>query len=349
MRIVELILDEQDEMAGVDAVSLVEYPAIEENFVALKEQITLAEVDKEKHILMGAALVPQKPIYRKNGDEEFYIFFSKETIEKVSQLFLKNSKHKNATMEHDYQLSDMTIVESWIVEDAVHDKSRKFGMEVPVGTWMVSMKVEDDSVWNDYVKTGKVKGFSIEGYFADRYQMNEEDKLINEIKEIIMREEKSVYKALFSEQEPKKVELGLGEDIKRQKNTAAKALSKLKAAYKQFKPMSDKMVKLQPSAEDVVKEYNSVKKKYVPTKDKFDQSSNNLKNVYNDAYNEYTILSKLLNTLDRKLEELDIDPSKNKDWMAGNDVEIDLNDTMNEINREYSASKKIREKDNPFK
>jgi len=207
MRIVELILDEQDEMAGVDAVSLVEYPAIEENFVALKEQITLAEVDKEKHILMGAALVPQKPIYRKNGDEEFYIFFSKETIEKVSQLFLKNSKHKNATMEHDYQLSDMTIVESWIVEDAVHDKSRKFGMEVPVGTWMVSMKVEDDSVWNDYVKTGKVKGFSIEGYFADRYQMSEEDKLINEIKEIIMREEKSVYKALFSEQEPKKVEL----------------------------------------------------------------------------------------------------------------------------------------------
>jgi hypothetical protein len=207
MRIVELILDEQDEMAGVDAVSLVEYPAIEENFVALKEQITLAEVDKEKHILMGAALVPQKPIYRKNGDEEFYIFFSKETIEKVSQLFLKNSKHKNATMEHEYQLTDMTIVESWIVEDAVHDKSRKFGMEVPVGTWMVSMKVEDDSVWNDYVKTGKVKGFSIEGYFADRYQMSEEDKLINEIKEIIMREEKSVYKALFSEQEPKKVEL----------------------------------------------------------------------------------------------------------------------------------------------
>ena len=101
----------------------------------------------------------------------------------------------------------MTIVESWIVEDEVHDKSRKFGMEVPVGTWMVSMKVEDDSVWNDYVKTGKAKGFSIEGYFADRYQMSEEDKLINEIKEIIMREEKSVYKALFSEQEPKKVEL----------------------------------------------------------------------------------------------------------------------------------------------
>jgi len=165
---------------------------------------------------MGAALVPQKPIYRKNGDEEFYIFFSKETIEKVSQLFLKNSKHKNATMEHDYQLTDMTIVESWIVEDAVHDKSRKFGMEVPVGTWMVSMKVEDDSVWNDYVKTGKVKGFSIEGYFADRYQMSEEDRLINEIKEIIMREEKSVYKALFSEQEPKKVELGLLDDAKKE-------------------------------------------------------------------------------------------------------------------------------------
>ena len=223
MRIVELILDEQDEMAGVDAVSLVEYPAIEENFVALKEQITLAEVDKEKHILMGAALVPQKPIYRKNGEEEFYIFFSKETICKVSQLFLKNSKHKNATMEHEYQLTDMTIVESWIVEDEVHDKSRKFGMEVPVGTWMVSMKVEDDSVWNDYVKTGKVKGFSIEGYFADRYQMSEEDRLINEIKEIIMREEKSVYKALFSEQKSNKVELGLVDDLEKKESLIKEA------------------------------------------------------------------------------------------------------------------------------
>ena len=247
MRIVELILDEQDEMAGVDAVSLVEYPAIEENFVALKEQITLAEVDKEKHILMGAALVPQKPIYRKNGDEEFYIFFSKETIEKVSQLFLKNSKHKNATMEHDYQLSDMTIVESWIVEDAVHDKSRKFGMEVPVGTWMVSMKVEDDSVWNDYVKTGKVKGFSIEGYFADRYQMSEEDRLVNEIKEIIMREEKSVYKTLFSEEkkeaktEMSKIELSIRSELVDAIKTLKKNKLKGDAEAKQLNDMFAKV------------------------------------------------------------------------------------------------------------
>ena len=254
MRIVELILDEQDEMAGVDAVSLVEYPAIEENFVALKEQITLAEVDKEKHILMGAALVPQKPIYRKNGDEEFYIFFSKETIEKVSQLFLKNSKHKNATMEHDYQLSDMTIVESWIVEDAVHDKSRKFGMEVPVGTWMVSMKVEDDSVWNDYVKTGKVKGFSIEGYFADRYQMSEEDRLLNEIKEIIM-----------SEQEPKKVELGMMDDIVQSvKNTRKlmdvaenKGLSSLKSVILK---VEDDFVKGYRSASDGIELIEKIEK-----------------------------------------------------------------------------------------
>ena len=175
MNIIELILDDNDEMTGIEAISVVENPAIEEDFIALKaEEIKLAEVDKEKRILMGAALIPNKPIYRRNGENEFYIFFSKETVLKASQLYLKRGNQGEATLEHQEKIKDMTVVESWLIEDEVHDKSRKYGLNMPIGTWMVSMKVDNDEIWNDYVKTGKVKGFSIEGYFADKLERPKE-------------------------------------------------------------------------------------------------------------------------------------------------------------------------------
>jgi hypothetical protein len=191
MNIIELILDENEELNGIEAISVVENPAIEENFIFLKaEEVKLAEVDKEKRILMGAALIPNKPIYRKNDKEEFYIFFSKETVVQASQLYLKSGKQGNATLEHQKDIKGMTVVESWLVEDEVHDKSRKYGLNMPLGTWMVSMKVDNDEIWNDYVKTGKVKGFSIEGYFADKVAMPKEklsadDKLVKNIIEIL--------------------------------------------------------------------------------------------------------------------------------------------------------------------
>ena len=174
MRIVELILDEESEL-GIEAISVVESPAIEEEFVALKSQeFKLAEVDKERRILMGALLVPNKPIYRRNGEDEYYIYFSKDTVLKASQMYLMNSKQNNATLEHQYEINGLSLVESWIVEDKVHDKSVKYGMDLPLGTWVGSVKVNNDKIWNEFVRTNKVKGFSIEGYFADRMERPKE-------------------------------------------------------------------------------------------------------------------------------------------------------------------------------
>tara|TARA_B110000967_G_scaffold14233_1_gene13654 strand:+ start:616 stop:1203 length:588 start_codon:yes stop_codon:yes gene_type:complete len=194
MRIIELILDE-DEAIGVEAVSLVNSPAIESDFIALNNQeIKLAEINKEKRLLMGALLIPQKPIYRKSGKEEYYIFFSRKTVERASQMYLQNGNQSNSTLEHDSQLKGLTLVESWIVEDKEKDKTALYGLDVPVGTWMGSVKVDNDEVWNDYVKSGKVKGFSIEGYFADKLErpkeeieenLSAEDKLINELKKAL--------------------------------------------------------------------------------------------------------------------------------------------------------------------
>jgi hypothetical protein len=191
MRIVELIIDEKEDLSGVEAISVVEFPAIEENFIALNQQLQLAKVDDEKRILMGAALIPNKNIYRRNGEDEYYIFFSDATVKKASELFLMNSNQNNATLEHQKKINDLSVVESWIVEDTEMDKSKKYGLNAPVGTWMVSMKVNNDTIWNDFVKTGKVKGFSIEGYFADKLEMSlqkeQEEELLTKIKEIIVK------------------------------------------------------------------------------------------------------------------------------------------------------------------
>ncbi len=193
MRIIELILDEEDIDAGVEAISIVESPAIESDFVALKNQeIKLAEVDKEKKILMGALLIPDKPIYRNGSEGEYYIFFSKDTIVKASQMFLQNGNQSRSTLEHAQALNGLTLVESWIVEDKAKDKTALYGLDVPVGTWMGSVKVNNEDVWNEYVKTNKVKGFSIEGYFADKMEAPKEaieeqmaEQLLNQIKDIV--------------------------------------------------------------------------------------------------------------------------------------------------------------------
>ena len=175
MRIVELILDEEQEESGIEAISIVESPAIESDFVALKgEEVKLAEIDKEKRILLGALLIPNKPIYRKNEQGDYYIFFSKDTISKASQMYLRNGYQNNSTLEHSKDLKGLTLVESWIVEDEVQDKSRKYGLNVPVGTWMGAVKVNNEEIWNEYVRTNKVKGFSIEGYFADKMESPKE-------------------------------------------------------------------------------------------------------------------------------------------------------------------------------
>ena len=183
MKIVELVLDDNEE-SGIEAISIVESPAIESDFVALKsDEVKLAEVDTEKKILMGALLIPNKPIYRKTEGEEYYIYFSKDTVLKASQRYLTNGYQGNSTLEHSDNLQGLTLVESWIVEDDKYDKSRKYDMNVPIGTWMGTVKVNNEEVWNDYVKTGKVKGFSIEGFFADKIKASKMNKKMNENKE----------------------------------------------------------------------------------------------------------------------------------------------------------------------
>ena len=186
MKFIELVIDESQEFFGIDAISLVSDPAIESDFVALKNQQKKAvfkKVDEDRRILMGAALIPDKPIYRQNeSGEEFYVYFSKKSVRKAMELFLSHNNQHNWTLEHDQSIQGLTVVESWTVEDKEKDKSALYGLEVPVGTWMVSVKVHNDAIWEKYVKSGDVLGFSIEGYFMDKFEVQQSShNLLNDI------------------------------------------------------------------------------------------------------------------------------------------------------------------------
>lgn len=171
METFKVILNKDDEN-GVYAISHVLDPAIEAMYVFMGNEkdveIKLATVSDEKRIVVGPVLIPNQLILRKHpttGDP-FNIFFDAETIKHIQENFVSKSYQNNSTIEHDGKLiEDVSFVETWIKEDDVHDKSVLYGFDQPIGTMFAMQKVNNDEVWNDYIKTGKVKGFSIDGVF----------------------------------------------------------------------------------------------------------------------------------------------------------------------------------------
>ena len=149
------------------AISMVEEPAIEINYVALakQEEMEVKLSSDERHICYGPALIPNKDIYRNNGEQEFYINFTEESIVKMSQDFMKEYRQKEVTLDHESDADEVYIVESWLVEDPYRDKANALGFNVPKNTWMIGMKVNNIEVW-DRVKAGELKGFSVESMIS---------------------------------------------------------------------------------------------------------------------------------------------------------------------------------------
>ena len=172
--IVELVIDEDSQELAIDAISLVSAPAIEQDFVFFgkeKNNLTFAKVDEDKRMLVSPALIPDKQIFRHDPQtqSDYYVYFSKDTVRKASELYLKNNNHHKATHEHNERVSGVLTVESWIIDDPKMDKSTLYGFSLPKGTWMVKMKIENDDLWNK-IKDGSLKGLSIEGYFTDKME-----------------------------------------------------------------------------------------------------------------------------------------------------------------------------------
>jgi len=195
MNIMELVITDDEEF-GVYAISLVDKPAMEQNWLALSEhELKLQTEIADKQILVGCAMVPKKPIYRKRGDEEFYVHFSATTIENIAHKFMKEYAQGQTTFMHEEELKGNVVVESWIVHSE-KDKAYSLGLNPPIGSWMVAMHVSSVELWNNEVKTGKIKGFSIEGNFADRLMVEHADKMNEALKK---QPEEEVLEKLYSE------------------------------------------------------------------------------------------------------------------------------------------------------
>ena len=139
--------------------------------------------DDEKRIVTGPLMIPNKMIIRKDADGgKYYVYFSKATIRKMAEKFLKLSKHNNTDTMHDHNvMNSNTLVETWISESKMHDKSYKYGFNLPEGTWYVSYKINDDQTW-ERVKSGELKGFSLDGGFIEKLTDNQR---LNNIKDIL--------------------------------------------------------------------------------------------------------------------------------------------------------------------
>lgn len=158
---------ELDNILGeLQRISLVSDPAIDQDFMLFNSvDVKFQTINDEKRIVTGAAMRPDIKILRRDENGEIYYgFFSKETVRKAAEMFFKKNSNSNMTnIEHQYEIDGVYVFESWIVENAELDKSKALGFsDVREGDWFVSMKVENDDIWNNYLKTGVITGFSVE-------------------------------------------------------------------------------------------------------------------------------------------------------------------------------------------
>lgn len=180
--IYNLKVNEDDLKSGVFAISLVDEPAIESDWFAFSKQnqeFQFKTVNKDKQILAGFFLIPDKLIFRKDeSGKEYYVKFDRDTINTISEKFNRNLLSNQFNIQHNGNDKVTAFVkENWIIESLEFDKSKTYGFEPIEGGWFGLVKVNDAGVWSEYVKTGKLKGFSVEGMFdMELVKMNKQEK-----------------------------------------------------------------------------------------------------------------------------------------------------------------------------
>lgn len=159
-----------------------------EKLKSIRNEMSFSVFSMEEKMVVGPAMVPDKMIIRRNEitGEVYYVYFTAETIKKLQQKFMFEKLLDKTNIEHGRKfLNGVSVVESWIVDDPKKDKQQVFGMDYPKGTWMVSMKIEDDAIWQK-VKEGKLNGFSVQGYFLEKAKFSQDNSvIIQEIKDIL--------------------------------------------------------------------------------------------------------------------------------------------------------------------
>jgi len=233
------------------AISLVEAPAIESEFVALakEEEKQVFLESNERHMVYGAALIPDMDIYRNDGEHEYYISFSKESIEKMSQDFMKEYRQYEVKTDHEDVANEVCVVESWLVSDAYKDKSNALGINVPEGSWMVGMKVNNIETW-DRIKAGELKGFSIESLVSLEEFSKIDNNMEIEANEMFWTKLVNVLKETFSKKEEEPViEEQANEEVNLEEQTPAEPVSESSEPVSEPQPVVDPQPAPEPAVE----------------------------------------------------------------------------------------------------
>ena len=189
----KLRIKQEDESAqAVEYVALVDEPAIEMDWQEFSKQYGFS-ADKERRLLMGALLVADMPIYRKgripNTDEmgEYYVMFDKQTIYDIVQKFFRNGYTSNFNIMHDsnQRIKDVYMIESMIVDSSRGVSAPQAFTGISEGSWITTVKVDNEEIWQEYVKTGKLKGFSVEGIFSPEYVESKDEQILETIADIV--------------------------------------------------------------------------------------------------------------------------------------------------------------------
>lgn len=312
---------------GIDsetyAISLVESPAIESDFVALakedeeKQQVFLES--NEKHMLYGAALIPDKDIYRNNGEQEFYINFTKESIERMSQDFMKEYRQYEVKTDHDDIANEVCVVESWLVSDSYKDKSNALGINVPEGTWMVGMKVNNIETW-ERIKAGELKGFSVESMISlEEFSKQNNDNMNIETNDMgFWNKMKEVLAEAFSKKEGdiepidmEELSANSGftnvEDYQKEVEAVKAELEGQNAAEPAVEPTVEPTVEEPKPVEEPKVEEPVVEEPKVEEKPKEDNK--HLEELINSLKEEINALKDMNNGLNEKVKELSKEPS----------------------------------------
>lgn len=293
---------------GIDsetyAISMVEFPAIESDFVALEkdeeEKTQVFLESNERHMVYGAALIPDKDIYRNNGEQEFYISFTKESIEKMSQDFMKNYRQNEVTLDHEEMANDITITESWLVEDPYKDKANALGINVPQGTWMVGMKVNQIDVW-ERVKSGELKGFSVESMISleDFSKQNDNNMDIKTDEMGFWNRMREILNEVFSNKKEDGVEPIDMEDLEAQESQTEPTVEPTEPTVEE--PTQEPLVE-EPTQEPTVEESK-------PTEEPKPQDNSHLEELINSLRSEIEALKESNTGLQDKLKEMSKQPS----------------------------------------
>lgn len=307
---------------GIDsetyAISMVESPAIESDFVALskEEEKRVFLESEERHMVYGAALIPDKDIYRNNGEQEFYISFTKESIEKMSQDFMKNYRQNEVTLDHEEMANDITITESWLVEDPYKDKANALGINVPKGTWMVGMKVNQIDVW-ERVKSGELKGFSVESMISlEDFSKQNTNNMNIETNDMFWDKLKNILKDTFSKkvEEPTVDELAANsgftnvEDYQKEVDAVKAELEEQNAEEPAVEPTVEQTVEEPKPAEEPKVDEPVVEEPKVENKPKEDNTKH-LEELIGSLKEEINALKEMNSGLNDKVKELSKEPS----------------------------------------